>query len=156
MLARDVVRHPGAVVILPILDGPGGPQIVMIRNLRVALEAELLELPAGTLERGEDPAACAARELMEETGYEALTIRPLGRFYTTPGLTDELMHAFVATGLRSVGQDLEDDESIRVEPVPLAAAMACIDAGELVDAKSILTILWACRRGVLSGVTEGI
>lgn len=149
-LERQVVRHPGAVVILPVLETPGqGLRIVLIRNLRVALESELLELPAGTLEAGEDPAACAARELVEETGYQAATLTPLGRFYTTPGLTDELMHAFMARTLTHVGQDLEADESITVCPMPLPEVLGLIDRAELVDGKSVLSILLALRRGLL-------
>lgn len=149
-LQRQVVRHPGAVVILPILEEPGhAPRIVMIRNVRVALERPLLELPAGTIERGEPPALCASRELIEETGYESATLEPIGRFYTTPGLTDELMHAYVARGLKLVGQDLEDDESITVCPMGVQEVLSLIDRGELVDGKSVLSIMWAIRRGLL-------
>ncbi|MBL0926312.1 MAG: NUDIX hydrolase [Phycisphaerales bacterium] len=152
-LTREVVRHPGAVVIIPILEPerPGGPsRLVMIRNLRIALARELLEFPAGTRERGEDPALCAGRELEEETGYAAATITPLGSFYTTPGMTDELMHAFAARGLRHVGQHLEPDENIKVEIVPTDTAFSLIDRGELADAKSMLALILAQRRGLLA------
>jgi ADP-ribose pyrophosphatase len=147
-LEREVVRHPGAVVIVPVLEDG---RVVLIRNDRIAAEATLYEFPAGTLEPGEAPEACARRELIEETGYEAATMEPLGWFYTTPGLTDEKMHAFAATGLRQVGQDLEEDERITVEVVSAARAMEMLDKGELVDGKSMLALLLAQRRGLLEG-----
>ncbi len=146
LLRREVVRHPGAVVILPILDDG---QIVLIRNHRPSLDRPLFELPAGTLEPPEAPEACAARELIEETGYKAATIQPLGRFYTSPGLSDELMWAFVASGLTHVGQRLEPDERLTVHPFPAAAVLGMIDSGDLVDGKSMLTLLWAARRGLI-------
>ncbi len=147
-ITREVVRHPGAVVIVPLLDGD---RIVLIRNFRIATGDWLLECPAGTLDPKEPPHVCAARELTEETGYRATKIEPLGWFYTTPGLTDERMHAFLATGLTLAGQDLDDDEQIEVVPVPLTKAMAMIDSGDLTDAKSILAILLAQRKGLLGG-----
>ena len=125
-LRREVVRHPGAVVILPLVDRA---HLALIRNRRIALGTTLWELPAGTIEAGEPPDRCAARELTEETGYAAGRLRPLGRFFTTPGMTDELMHAFVATDLQPVGQTLENDEEIDVHVVPVAEAMAMIDRG---------------------------
>lgn len=147
---REVVRHPGAVVIVPVMDDG---RIVLIRNQRVALGGEsgeqLWECCAGTIEPPEDPAVCAARELVEETGYRAATLRPLGWFYTTPGLTDERMHAFSATGLQLVGQELEEDESIIVESVPHRRVFDMIDSGDLRDAKSMLAILLAQRKGHL-------
>lgn len=149
ILKREVVRHPGAVCILPLLDhGSARPLVVMIRNQRVALGREIWELPAGTLEPPEPPDRCAVRELEEETGYVPATVVPLGRFYTTPGMTDELMHAFLATDLTERAQSLQADESIRVEVVPAAEALSMIDRGDLMDAKSMLTLLLAQRRGV--------
>jgi ADP-ribose pyrophosphatase len=136
-------------VILPLLDGPEGRRVVMIRNRRPAVGKVLWELPAGTLEPPEAPETCAARELAEETGYRAATIEPLGRFYTTPGMTDELMWAFVATGLSEVGQRLEADEDLAVEPVAPGRVLAMIDSGELMDGKSVASILLAQRRGLL-------
>jgi ADP-ribose pyrophosphatase len=186
-LQRENVRHPGAIVIVPILEDPalgtpalragslnpdpdparraGAPKsIVLIRNFRISLAQPLLECCAGTIERprlpdqhgqpagfgpGEPPDLCAARELIEETGYQAATLIPLGWFYTTPGLTDEQMFAFAATGLTHVGQKLEEDESIDVEIVPAARALDMIRTGELRDAKSMLAILLADRAGLL-------
>jgi ADP-ribose pyrophosphatase len=147
---REVVRHPGAVVILPILaGGDSGPQVILIRNWRISVEDWVYELPAGTLEPGEDPANTAGRELKEETGFTAARIDPLCRFYTSPGLTDELMWAYAATGLTQGSQELELDERVTVHPTPVARALAMISTGELADAKSILTLLLAKQRGLL-------
>jgi ADP-ribose pyrophosphatase len=150
-LVRQSVRHPGAVVILPILRESAGESVVLIRNWRISIEQWLYELPAGTLEPGEEPAACAARELEEETGFAAATITALGRFYTSPGMSNELMWAYAATGLRPVGQRLEPDEWVTVHPVRTAGAFGMIDSGELTDGKSILALLLARQRGLLAG-----
>ncbi len=141
---REVVRHPGAVVVVPMTDDG---QLVLIRNHRVAIGERLWECCAGTIEPPEEPAVAAARELVEETGYTAATLAPLGWFFTTPGLTDERMHAFAATGLTLVEQDLEDDEAITVELVTPARAFAMIESGELRDAKSMVAIFMAARSG---------
>jgi ADP-ribose pyrophosphatase len=145
-----VVRHRGAACVLPIIDTPQGPEVVMVRNDRVTVGGFLLELPAGGLDDGEDAAVAAARELEEETGFRAATLTPLCRFYTTPGLTDELMHAFVARGLEYVGQRLEPYEVLTVERVPARVLFEMIDRGELTDGKSVLALLLAQRRGELS------
>lgn len=143
---RENVRHPGAVVVVPVLDDG---RVVLIRNHRVSVGERLWECCAGTMEPPEPPEACAARELIEETGYRAATLTPLGWFYTTPGLTDERMHAFVARGLSHAGQDLEDDESIEVHALPAARALQMIESGELRDAKSMVALLLAERAGHL-------
>jgi ADP-ribose pyrophosphatase len=148
-ISRESIRHPGSVIILPLLKTSTGHDIVFIRNWRLSIEQWLLELPAGTMAPGEDPAACAARELAEETGYAAATIEPLARFYTSPGLSDELMRAFVARDLSPVGQKLEPDERVIVHPLPMAESMKLMQSGELVDAKSMLALLLAARLGVL-------
>ncbi len=153
IVTREVVRHPGAVVIVPIL---GDGRLALIRNYRVAVGKKVWELPAGTIDPGEEPNVCASRELVEETGYEAGELTPLGAFFTTPGMTDELMHAFAATDLREVGQKLEEGEDIELRLVPTAEAIGMIDSGELADGKSMVAILLAERRGLLSEtVTAG-
>jgi ADP-ribose pyrophosphatase len=135
---REVALHPGAVIILPLLDDG---RIVLIRNRRHTVSQELLELPAGTLEPPEDPALCAARELTEETGYSAATIAPFGWFYTSPGILTEKMYAFIATGLSLGRQDLEDNEQILPYPVTRADALSLIQQNWIVDAKTIATLL---------------
>jgi len=135
---REVLVHPGAVIILPLLaDG----RVVMIRNRRHTVLDELWELPAGTLEKGEDPQLCAGRELIEETGYTAGQIDPLGWFYTSPGILTEKMYVFVATQLSQGQQELEDNEQIRVEPVGTDQLRTMIRANQIVDAKTIATLL---------------
>jgi ADP-ribose pyrophosphatase len=144
MHAWDVVRHPGAAVILPITDDG---RVVFVCNVRMPLEGTLLELPAGTLEPPEPPIEAAARELTEETGYTAATVEPLAEFYTAPGFCSELMHAFVATGLTAGRQNLDAGEQIIVEHVAYDDAIAmCLD-GRLRDAKSIAALLIHHARG---------
>ncbi len=137
LVRRELVVHPGAVTILPLLD----PRtVVMIRNYRFSVGAELLELPAGTLEPPELPIDCAARELQEETGYRADRFEPLCEFYTTPGFTNEHMHVFVATGLTRMEQQLDATEQIRVETMPLTDALAATIDGRIVDGKTIASL----------------
>ncbi|MFI4916307.1 MAG: NUDIX hydrolase [Phycisphaerales bacterium JB060] len=147
-----VVRHPGACAILPILHEPTEREcatLVMIRNQRPAVGDTLWEIPAGTIDPGEEPLTCAGRELIEETGYEAATLEPSGRFYTTPGMTDEVMHLFVARGLTHVGQDLDEGEHIEVHEVKADEALAMIEDGRLRDAKSVIPIVRAHAAGLL-------
>lgn len=146
IIEREVVRHPGAVVIVPVLPDR---RLAMISVYRIAPGRKLLEFPAGTLEKGEDPAFCAGRELIEETGYKAATLAPLGWFHTTPGLTDEKMYAFVASGLQHVGQDLEEDEEIDVVPMTVMEVIDLLDRGDLHDAKSMLALSLALRKGLI-------
>jgi ADP-ribose pyrophosphatase len=149
-LTKQVVRHPGAVVIVPILPGPGGePHVALIRSFRASLEKYILELPAGTREVGEDAATTAGREIVEETGYEAATLTEIGRFYTSPGLSDELMVAYAATGLSHVGQRLEEDEDLTVQMTSVEETFALMETGELMDAKSMLALHLARRKGLL-------
>ena len=138
-IQRDLVVHPGAVVILPLLDRD---QVVMIRNHRYAVDEELWELPAGTLDPDESPEVCAGRELIEETGYRAGQIEALTRFYSAPGFCTELLHGFVARDLEQVGQDLEATERIIVQVLPWNRTMRMIRDGEIRDAKTIAMLLY--------------
>jgi ADP-ribose pyrophosphatase len=137
VVPRDYIHYPGAAIVLPLLaDG----KIAFIRNYRFAVDENLYELPAGCLEEGEDPAVCAARELTEETGYSARSLRPLGGFYTGPGVSDEYIHAFLATDLTEGNQDLERYEQITVELLGEAQVRAMVDRGDIRDAKTISTL----------------
>ena len=136
-VVRDVIVHPGAVVILPFL---ADDRIVMVRQYRHSVERELLELPAGTIEPDEPPIETARRELIEETGYKAGSLEPLADFFTSPGILTERMYAFVARNLTHVGQALEHDEQLVVEPMGLDAAHRKLLAGELRDAKTMAVL----------------
>jgi ADP-ribose pyrophosphatase len=136
----EVVRHPGAVVIVPVRDDGS---ILLIRNDRVAVGETLWEFPAGKLEPGEAPALAAARELEEETGYRAAALEPIGTFYTSPGFASERMHAYAARGLTHVGQRLEPGELIEVVKVGGDAMLEMIDSGEIRDGKTLAAaLLW--------------
>jgi ADP-ribose pyrophosphatase len=144
VVSREVVRHPGAVLIVPRLDGD---RLALVRNYRVAVMQRLWELPAGTLEPGEPPEIAAARELEEETGYRAARIEHLGDFYTSPGFCDELMRVYTAEKLEFVGQRLEPHEDIEVGVVTVDEALAMIDDGRIIDGKTIAALyLWMRRR----------
>ena len=134
IIVRDIVRHPGAVTVIPVLDDG---RLVMIRNWRVAVGVWLDEFCAGKLEPGEDPALAAARELEEETGFTAAQIRPVGVFFTSPGFADERMYVFEATGLTPVPQRLEVGEQIEVVTRSVADLQSMITRGELVDGKTL-------------------
>ncbi len=134
---RDLVKHPGAVVVLPVLaDG----RVVMIRNYRFAVGETLWELPAGTLEKGEDPAHAALRELEEETGYQAKTLTPMVQCYSSPGFCTELYHIFVAKDLTEAKQQLEETEQITVHLLTLKELDAMRQKGEIRDAKTLVAL----------------
>jgi ADP-ribose pyrophosphatase len=135
---REVVVHPGAVVILGVL--PDG-KLLLIRNRRYAVDETLLELPAGTLEKNEDPMNCAGRELLEETGYLAGRLKPIGTYFTSPGILSEKMYAYAAYDLLERKSALEEGEEIEVEPTAFDDALQMIGDGRIQDAKTIATIL---------------
>ena len=143
-LSRHIVRHPGAVTVVPELaDG----RLVMIRNWRVSVQRWLLEFCAGKLEAGEAPLAAAARELEEETGYRAGNVAPIGKYLTSPGFADERMHAFVARDLRPVPRNLQPGERIEVELHAPDAIARMISDGSIEDGKSIAAFaLWKAVR----------
>ncbi len=147
---RDVVGHPGAVAIVAVDDDE---RLLLVRQWRVPAGRALLEVPAGTLDVHEgvteDPLAAARRELEEETGHRATTWRKLGEFWTAPGFSSELMHLYLATGIKGATDDdrlgPDEDERLELREVPLDDALAMIERGEIRDAKSILGILWLDR-----------
>lgn len=143
---REIIRHPGAVVILPILaDG----RVALIRNYRIAVEEWLVELPAGTLEPNEDPREAAFRELAEETGFRAKSMERLTWFCSSPGILDERMHLFLATGLEAGPMALEGGEEIEPLLTPWDDAMRMVRDGQIHDAKTLAGLLYydAFRRG---------
>jgi ADP-ribose pyrophosphatase len=134
--AREIIEHPGAAAIVP-LDEKG--QVHLVRQYRDAVDEEMLEIPAGKLEPGEEPPDCARRELREELGLEAASLEHLSSFYTTPGFSDEVMHIYLAEGLSRVSREHDQEEFITTETrgiKPLPELIA-----ELRDAKSIAGIL---------------
>ena len=143
---RDVVRHPGAVAIVPVL--PDG-RVVMVRQYRYAAGKELLEIPAGTLEPGEPVLDCARRELLEETGYEAGKLKPLLSCYMAPGYSSEVIHFFVASDLREAVGEAEPDEEIAVERLEPEEVVRMIAENVIEDAKTIIGVL------SLSKITAG-
>lgn len=142
VVAREIVEHRGAVAIVA-LDAQH--HVIMVRQYRSAAARAMLEIPAGTLEDGEDPALCATRELKEETGYSALDWRELGSFFSSPGFCTEKMTLYLAQHLTAGNAAPEDDELLHVERVPFADALAKIERGEIVDAKTIVGILRVAR-----------
>lgn len=135
---REVIRHPGAVAMIPV-DGQG--QLLLVTQYRTAAGRRLLELPAGTLERGEAPSAAVDRELQEEVGHQPGRVEALGGFYVAPGYTDEFIHLFLCTELAESKLQGDDDEDIEVERLTREQALAAIAAGDICDAKSVIGIL---------------
>lgn len=136
--SKDVVRHPGSVAILPVF---GDGRICLIRNRRITVDEVLLEIPAGTMEPPEPEIDCAFRELAEETGYRADHMELLTSVFLAPGILDEKMHLFLATGLRAGAPAREDTEEIENVLVTLDAALEMVHNREIVDAKTMLALL---------------
>jgi ADP-ribose pyrophosphatase len=141
----EMVRHPGASAVVPFLSDPHGedPSILLLRQYRYAADGYVLEVPAGRLEPGEDPAECAMRELKEETGCIAARVERMTTILTTPGFTDERIHLFIATGLTRGDAATEHDEFIELKTLPLSECLEMIRTGEIIDAKTALAILFA-------------
>ena len=136
---RDVVLHPGAVAILPLLEDG---RVVLVRNLRPVVGETLWEIPAGTLEPPEPPEEAARRELAEETGYAAARWTRLGEFYPSPGVLSERTHLWLAEGLTPGEQKLEADEQMTVHAVPWEQALAWTRDGTIRDAKTLVALWW--------------
>lgn len=152
----EIVHLPSAVAVVPLLEVEGGePDVILVEQFRASLDGYIHEIPAGILEEGEDPALCAARELAEETGYEAREIRHLVTVFPTPGTSNHRMHFYAAEGLTPGKQRLEPGECLSVKRFPLASLVRWIlDEGSgsghpiIVDAKTHIGVLQAhLRRG---------
>jgi ADP-ribose pyrophosphatase len=139
---RELVRHPGAVAVVPLI----GDDVLMVRQFRVAAGRVMLEVPAGTLNPGEDPRLCAERELQEETGFRPGQLESLGGIFVAPGYTTEFIHLFLATDLLESRLEMDDDEFIELVRMPLENVLAMIDRGEIEDGKSTSALLKVARR----------
>ena len=139
---RDAVRHPGAVVILPLL---GDGRVLLIRNYREVVRRWLYELPAGKLEPGESPDEAAPRELEEETGHRAGSLTKMTEFLATPGMCDERMHVYLAQDLEPTAQRLDEGEHIEVVPTPIGEALEMVRDGRVEDAKTVAGLLFFDR-----------
>lgn len=140
VIRRDVIKHPGAVVILPVLEEG---QVCLLRNHRFVIDETLWEVPAGTLEPGEAVQACAIRELIEETGYRAAKWTSLGYIYASPGVLDEKLHLFVAEELTAGEAAPEIDEQLEPVSVGFEDALRMIGDGTIKDAKTVtLLLMW--------------
>lgn len=140
----EMIRHPGAAAVVPLLDDPGSPnpRVLLIHQFRHAANDQLWEVPAGTLAPGETPEACARRELAEEAGMEAARFQRLTTIFTTPGFTDERIHLYLATGLSSVALALEPDEFITVHEKRWSDVGKMIRTGKIRDGKSLCALMY--------------
>jgi len=140
---RDMVCGNGAVTVLPV-DQAGNTWLVT--QYRYAAGQKLLEAPAGKMEKGEDPALCAARELREETGFEAGKLLKLGQIFASPGYSNELLHLYLATELKQVGACPDEDEFLTLHKISLQELKDQILRGQIHDAKTVAIVLMACER----------
>ena len=140
---RDVVHHPGSAVIVPVFDDG---TVALVRQYRHPAVRYLLEVPAGTLNKGESPEEAAARELEEELGVVAGNMIALSEFFVSPGFCEEKMWVYLATSLTKTAQRLEDDELIEIVCVPFSRALEMISDGEIQDAKTIIGLMLAAPR----------
>ncbi|GLI38066.1 NUDIX hydrolase [Geobacter hydrogenophilus] len=136
----QVVRHPGGVGVLPLHDDG---TVTLIRQLRPSVDATLLEIPAGRLDPGEEPAACGMRELAEETGLSSTRLESLGVILTSPGVFDEAIHLYLATGLSQGEADPEQYEEIETVRIPLEEALVMATDGRIRDSKTIIALFRA-------------
>jgi len=140
---REIVKHPGAVATIAVTKDE---KLVLVKQYRKALEKITLEIPAGKLEAGEEPVACARRELEEETGYRAKKMKPLYSFYTSPGFADEMIHLFWAEELEQGRVNPDQDEFVDLVELTMDECFAAIEAQQICDAKTILAVqLWKLK-----------
>ena len=142
---RDIVRHPGSVVILPVEDSERQPRVLLERQYRYTVQDYLWELPAGRIDEGESELAAAKRELLEETGYRARSWRRILKYYASPGFVAEPMALYLARGLRSGEAQPEEDEVIQIRLVALPAAVEMVMRGVIRDSKTISGVLWLAQ-----------
>lgn len=135
---REIIEHQGGVGVLAINENN---EFLLIEQYRSAIDRPLLEIPAGLLEEGETPKQCARRELREETGYDAKNLRFLGKYYPSPGYTNEVIHLFLATELFPSPLELDSDEFLKVKLLPVNEAIDFIYDLDPVDAKTAIAIL---------------
>lgn len=140
---REVVHHPGSAVIVPIFEDGS---VALVRQYRHPAVRYLLEVPAGTLNKGERPEEGAARELEEELGFAAGRLEKLSEFFVSPGFCEEKMWLYLATEMTQTKQQLEEDEIVDVVRLPFAQALEMITAGEIEDAKTIIGLMLAAPR----------
>lgn len=141
---REIVKHPGAVAVIAVTDED---QLILVKQYRKALEKTTWEIPAGKLEKGEDPIDCARRELEEETGYRAKSIQPIYSFYTSPGFANEIIHLFWAEDLEKGEVQPDQDEFVELVPCSLDECLTAIQSHQICDAKTILAVhLWKEKR----------
>jgi len=140
---REIVRHNGGATIVPL---DKDMNVYMVRQFRSPFQQVLVELPAGKLEAGEDPRACAIRELREETGLAADLVVDLGCIFTSPGYSTEALYLYLATGLHQGESSLDAGEFLNVEKIPLTTLLELIDAGRIRDAKTVVALLKTARR----------
>lgn len=143
---RDIIRHPGSIVVLAVDDSGKGPRVLLERQYRYAADERLWELPAGRIDEGESELAAAKRELIEETGFTASRWQRALHFYVSPGFLDETMSVYLAQGLKRGEAQPEEDERIAVRFFPLSQAVQMAVSGKIRDAKTIASVLWFERR----------
>ena len=143
---REIVRHAGSCALLAFTDGD---HVILVRQFREAVRERLLEIPAGIMDQpGEKAEACAARELVEETGYNVTAVEPLGRFYASPGVTDESFDLFVGRAERA---DRPPEDDLEVVPMRFADALDAVRRGEITDSKTVIALLLTADRPGYAG-----
>ena len=140
---REVIRHPGAVAVVPF-DVEGN--VLLIRQYRAGIDRDIIEIPAGLLEAGEDPAACAEREMREETGYRPATLESLGGYHVAPGYNDEYIHLYLARDLEPAPLAQDSEEFLELVRLPFDESLAMVERGEINDSKTIIALFKVARR----------
>jgi ADP-ribose pyrophosphatase len=151
-LIREVVEHNGGVV---IACRPKPDQIILIRQYRYSIDADLFELPAGRVEKGEQPLVAAQRELTEETGYHASNWREMARMYSAPGFCNELLYLYEATDVKFVGTHFDIDEEIEVHELSVGEAWKLVVDGKIEDAKTLAGLGLILQERQLAGANGG-